>query len=103
MHRHAQHLFSSWRELFGLGINCTERVQKLFCPFNRLQIRFVEPIEIGSPLDAEGVEEEDNFGEVAPLNFGRVPLGAIQVPALSPQAIASSRRGPARSALPLVR
>ena len=67
-----------------------------------LGIGLVEPVEPGGVGNAEGMEQEDDFGQIAALNFGRVALGAVQVAAFGPEAVADARGGASGAARALV-
>lgn len=102
VHWQAQHLAAGVGEFAAILRNCAEHNQKLLGAFDGGRVRLVEPIESGGALDAEGVEQEHDFGEIGALDLRRVAGRPIQMRALGPQAVAGSWSGSAGAAFALV-
>ena len=102
MHGQAQHLATNISEFLALRIDRAEKVQQFLSALDGLWIRFVEPIKGGGFPNTERVQKQNNFGQIAALNFRSIAFGAIEVIAFGPQPIAGAGRGPARATFALV-
>lgn len=74
----------------------------MFGSFDGLDVRFIQPVKGGRFSDAEGVEEQDYFGEIAALDLGCVAFLAAEVTAFGPQAVTGSSGCAARAPFALV-
>src|SRR5690242_3592517 len=98
MHGQAEHLPASWCEVRMAGgrfarpvFQGAEGPEQLFSPLDRLRIRLVEPVKLRGALDAERVQQQDYFRQIATLDFRRVALRPVQMPALRPKPVARAR------------
>src|SRR5204863_995655 len=65
-------------------------------------IGLVQPVELRGTFDSERVQQQHHLRQIAPLNFRRVALRAIQMPALRPESPTVARRSPPCPALALI-
>ena len=102
MHGQTEHLPADPGELAGGGVDGSEHPEKLFGPGDSLGVGFVEPVEFRGIGHAQRVEQQDDFGQVGPLDFRRGALRTVEMVALRPQAAAGARPGAPGAALALV-
>ncbi len=79
----------------GGGTERAQDAQQFFGALDGLRVGAVEPIEAGGVLDAQGMKEQNDFRQVAALNFRSVALGAVEVAAFGPKPVADAGRGAA--------
>ena len=65
--------------------------EKGFRRLDRLRLRRIEHGQPIGVMDAEGMKEQDHFGEIRPLDFGGGELGAVELAAFGPQPQADPR------------
>ncbi len=102
VHGQALHLAADGSEFVGGSIEGAEDAEELLGAFDGGRVGFIEPVEFGGLANVERVEEENDLGEIAALDFGCVALGAVEVAALGPKAVASARGGAAGAAFALI-
>ncbi len=79
-----------------------EGAEQFFGAGDRLGIGRVEPGEPRRVGNAEGMEQQDDLGQIAALNFGGVALGAVQVAAFRPEPVADAGGGASGPPRPLL-
>ena len=100
VHREAEHLLADLGEI--RVHEGSEHGEESLGSLDGLRVGFVKPVEGDGFADAEGVEEEDDFGEIAALDLGRVAVVAGFVGTFGPEAVAGSGGGASGAAFPLV-
>ena len=102
MHGQTAHLMADGGEFICGFVQRAEHAQKIFGAFDGGGIGFVEPIEGRGFADVKGMEQEDDFGEVAALDFGSIAIGPIQMAAFGPETITDAWSGSTGAAFALV-
>ena len=80
-----------------------QNAEQLFGPLDGLRIGTVQPVKARRVPDAEGMQQQNNLGQIAPLNLRRIALRPVEMPALRPEPVADPRRRPPRPPRPLLR
>ena len=74
-----------------------QNAQQFFGPFHRLRIGLVQPVKLRRVFDAKGMKQQDDFRQIAALDFRRVAFRPVQMRRLRSKA---GGRRPARCAPP---
>ena len=85
-----------------LRLERSEHLEQGFGAFDGVFIGFVQPIELRCFPDSKRMEQQYHFSQIAALNFRRISLGTIEVPAFGPKAMAGARSGSAGAAFALL-